>query len=183
MVSNSSWSPGACEGPSAGTCPSGKLGAPWAPGHHASGPCAEPCSSSSPTCRRKGILAVASSHLFPIQPKVYAEGVYSYFRSQVLHSQLPVCRGSCWAVADAPSTQCYLAEHQLPLARPSPPPPHSSGLCNNSPSQWSFPQAVCPLQCSATGAGRNPWEGGRHPHRRNGSHAPSVVVLVTLVAL
>lgn len=119
MVSNSSWSPGACEGPSAGTCPSGKLGAPWAPGHHASGPCAEPCSSSSPTCRRKGILAVASSHLFPIQPKVYAEGVYSYFRSQVL---LTAARLS-WVLLGCGRRPPPRSVTLLSISSPSPAPP------------------------------------------------------------
>lgn len=59
------------------------------PGHQAAMPLAHalnPAHPAPPTCRRKGILIAASSHLFcfPFDPKFMQEGVYSYFRSQVL---------------------------------------------------------------------------------------------------
>lgn len=59
------------------------------PGHQAAMPLAHalnPAHPALPTCRRKGILIAASSHLFcfPFDPKFMQEGVYSYFRSQVL---------------------------------------------------------------------------------------------------
>ena len=77
-----------------------------------------PAHPAPPTCRRKGTLAVASSHLFPIHPKFMQEGVYSYFRSQVLltDARLTWVRLGC---GRRPSMQCYLVAHQLPLPTPS----------------------------------------------------------------
>ena len=156
MVSSSSSSPGACEGPSAGSCPSGKLGAPWAPGAMPLAHALNPAHPAPPTCRRKGILAAASSHLFcfPFDPKFMQEGVYSY--------RCPSDVGPAGLWQTPPPCSVTL----LSISSPSP-----------APSRHLLPLPGCAITLPASGLSHRPSvPPSARPLGQDGTHGRVVVI-------